>query len=289
MERAQLAGDRDVAPGVAEPDRRGDVERALAAPERAAPARRRLRPLVDALGEVAHQVVDAHGVAGVRAVADALELDQLGPGALGERRPAVGRDQVVLVALDDEQRTAQPIEQVVHRRVVEPGRVDRVRQRLRRRLERPADGVLDRLGRVRLGIAAVEEEVEIAAVVARPRVAVRARPALVVLELGVEGVAGALGERRGERQGGGEEQGAAHALGMPCGEQQRARRGAAVHADHGVGGAGGVEHGQRVLLERVGPVELRRGRAIAQPVPAPVEGDDAEVTRQVGDLELPEA
>jgi hypothetical protein len=29
MQRAQLVGDRDVAPGVSEPDRRRDVERAL--------------------------------------------------------------------------------------------------------------------------------------------------------------------------------------------------------------------------------------------------------------------
>ena len=117
MQRAQLARDRDVAPGVAEPDRGGDVERALVAPDRAAPA----RPAAAAARRRARRSraaawLNAHRVAGVRAVAGALELDQLGAGALGERRAAVGRDQVVLVALDDEQRAAQPAEQLAHRR-----------------------------------------------------------------------------------------------------------------------------------------------------------------------------
>ena len=72
MQVAQLAGDRDVAPGVAEADRRRDVERALAAAAAARPAPRR-RPRRD---EVAQQQVDPDRVARVRAVPGALERDE---------------------------------------------------------------------------------------------------------------------------------------------------------------------------------------------------------------------
>ena len=65
MELAQLVGDRGVALGVAEPDRRGDVERALAARLAAHPAARRRRRL----HEVAQQQVDLDRVARVRDVA----------------------------------------------------------------------------------------------------------------------------------------------------------------------------------------------------------------------------
>ena len=65
MELAQLVGDRHVALGMAEPDRRRDVERALAARLAAHPAARRL----GGLDEVAEQQVDLHRIAHVRAVA----------------------------------------------------------------------------------------------------------------------------------------------------------------------------------------------------------------------------
>ena len=57
-------------------------------------------------------------------------------------------------------------------------------ERLGRRLEAPADAVLDRLGRVRLGEHLRDEELEEVAVVAEPVVAVVLRPALVGVELG---------------------------------------------------------------------------------------------------------
>ena len=69
MELAQLIGDRSVALRVAESDRRGDVERALAARLAAHPAPRRRR----GRDEVAQQQVDLDRVARVREMARPLE------------------------------------------------------------------------------------------------------------------------------------------------------------------------------------------------------------------------
>ena len=66
VQRAQLAGDRHVALGVPEPDRRGDEQRAGAAvgAEDGGVARR-ARPSEGVLGEVAQRQVDLDGLAGV--------------------------------------------------------------------------------------------------------------------------------------------------------------------------------------------------------------------------------
>ena len=53
---------------------------------RGATARPRRRAAVGALGEVAQQLVEAHRVARVRAVADVVELDELGAGRRRRRR-----------------------------------------------------------------------------------------------------------------------------------------------------------------------------------------------------------
>ena len=90
LERAQLARDRDVAPGMAEPDRRGHVERALGLPHPAPPGRAPRGPRPRALAEVAQHQVERHRVAGVRAVADALVADELGA-RRRRRRPRRGR------------------------------------------------------------------------------------------------------------------------------------------------------------------------------------------------------
>ena len=87
VQRAQLARDRDVAPRVAEADRRGDEQRALRSPRsRGARARPARRPAVGAGGEVVQQLVEAHRVARVGAVADVDELDELGAGRRRRRR-----------------------------------------------------------------------------------------------------------------------------------------------------------------------------------------------------------
>ncbi len=102
MQLAQLVGDRRVALRVAEPDRRGDVERALAARLAAHPAPRGRRRR----DEVAQQQVDLHRVARVRQVAGALERDELAAGRLRERDALRVRADRVLVAVDDEHRAA---------------------------------------------------------------------------------------------------------------------------------------------------------------------------------------
>jgi hypothetical protein len=60
MKLAQFIGNREVAPGVAETDWRGDVEGAPAARPGAHPRRRRLSPRLD---ELAKQEVCAHRIA----------------------------------------------------------------------------------------------------------------------------------------------------------------------------------------------------------------------------------
>ena len=288
LERAQLLCDRDVAPRVAEPDRGGHVERALGAPDRAAERRAARGPLPRALAEVAQHQVERHGVAGVRAVADALELDELGARRRRERGAAVGRDEVVLVALGHEQRAVEAAEQLADRRLVGAGRADREGERLRVALEAPADAVLELLRRVRLRIAAAEEELEVAAEVLRPVVAVRLLPALVGRARLVERVAGALGQRRRQRQRRGHEHRAGHALGVLGGEHERAGRTGAVGDEHAAAGAGRVEHREGVV--GVGPraVVGAAVRAVGAPVAAWVERDHPEVPGEVRHLELPE-
>src|SRR2546430_12846781 len=81
-----------------EPDRRGDVERALPAGFASHPARG--RPRGD--DEVSEQEVDLDGVTEVRRVARSCEHYELASGLLGERRSSCeGRDRVVLT-VDDE-------------------------------------------------------------------------------------------------------------------------------------------------------------------------------------------
>ena len=74
MEGAQFAGDRDVPQGVAEADRRGDVQRAPGTSAAPAPARRR----PGRAGEVPDDEVRRDRVPQVRRVAGALERDQPG-------------------------------------------------------------------------------------------------------------------------------------------------------------------------------------------------------------------
>jgi hypothetical protein len=101
-ERPQLADDRDVAPGVAEADRRRDDQRPLGPPHRAAPGRVAGRAAERPLGEVAHDEVEPHRVTCVGTVPDALELDELCARRVGERPAAVVRDEQILVALQHE-------------------------------------------------------------------------------------------------------------------------------------------------------------------------------------------
>ncbi len=221
-------------------------------------------------------------------MADIDELDELGARRGGERGAAVGRDQLVEVALGDHQRAAHPRHEVVDLRAVQAGRLERERQRLRRRLEGPVDRVLELLGRVRLGVAAVEEELEVAAEVLVPVVTIRLGPALVLGQLGVEGVPGAFRHRGRDRQRRRHEDRAAHPLGMVGAQQQRGRRRRAVAHDNGVRDARRVEHRERVLRGQAGAVLLGALGTVRQAAATRVERDDTEMAGEIGDLQLPE-
>ena len=103
----QLPRDREVALCVAEADRAGNVERA-----RVAPAHRPLDlPLLRALAcaeELAEQQVDLDRVTHVGRVRGSFERDERPARCLGERRAARERRLVVLVAVDYENRAADP-------------------------------------------------------------------------------------------------------------------------------------------------------------------------------------
>ncbi len=108
MQLAQLVGDRRVALCMAEPDRRRDVERALAARLAAHPAARR-RWRTD---EVAEEQVDLDGVAGMRQMAGALEDRERSVRQLGEPCARGAGSYGVVAAVDHEDRTVDPGEEL---------------------------------------------------------------------------------------------------------------------------------------------------------------------------------
>ena len=166
--RAQLAGDREVAPGVAEPDRRGEEQRPPPAARAAGTATPRRAGGPRRVDEVADQQVDrAPAPAAIGSVAAAGEGDQLAAGPLGERDAASRSGASVLVAVDDEHRAADRAgtSPRPRSRRLDADRRPSVDQRLRVGLQAPADAVLDLLGRVRLGERSREEELDAAAVV----------------------------------------------------------------------------------------------------------------------------
>ena len=96
LQRPQLVGDRDVAPDVAEPDRRGDVERAAAAVQRPGPRPRPLRrPGARESRNSWIEQVAPHRIAEGRQVAAALEGDQPDAEQLGQGDPVRVRDDAV--------------------------------------------------------------------------------------------------------------------------------------------------------------------------------------------------
>ena len=199
MQPAQLVGDRHVAARMAEPDRRGDVERALAARPSAHPAR------APARGRSAKSRSSRLTLTGSRTCGpwpEPSSITRSRAGHLGERDPAARSGDASLGALDDERGgscTRAASSRASRRRSGPPVRGD---ERLGRRLETPAHAVLDRLGRVRLGEHLREEELEEAAVVPQPVVAVVLRPALVGVELLVPRIDPVLAAtRRAARRG----------------------------------------------------------------------------------------
>jgi len=274
----------NVAPRVAEADRRGDEEHAPAPRAAARPAPRERRRA----GEVPQQEVDFDGVARVQEVSAALDRRERPACRLGERLAARVRRDRVRVAVDDEHRAAHARAELPDPLLGERRRLLGRDERLRGRLEAPADSVLDLLRRVRLRHAPREEERQEAAVVAQPVVLVELRPPFVGLARLVEGVDAVLRVRRGEWERRRDEDGAFDARRMLGGQKERALRAERERDEHRPLRPRRVHHRERVGRELGLRVRLRLLRAIGAAVAAP-EGDDARVTRGVRDLRLPAA
>jgi hypothetical protein len=188
-ELPQLLRNCDVALSVAEPDRRGDVERAFAARLAARPAGGRRRRL----DEVAEEQVDLDGITRVRPVTRSLEEDERSARLLSERDPSSRPGNGVLRPLDDEHGTPHAGAKLARLLFLHVDRQSRRDERFGGRLEAPAHAVLDLLRRVRLEKEPGEEELEEASVVLQPVVPVVLGPALVGIEHVLERVADALG------------------------------------------------------------------------------------------------
>ena len=224
----------------------------------------------------------------MRCVARALEQNHLTARVLGEGDPAChGADRIVLT-VNDQHRAADALRQLpcLVRLQAPVGE----NERLARRLEAPADGVLDRFRRVGLGEDLRHEELEKALVVAEPVVLVVFRPALVGVELVLPGVHRSLGQRlsaAGVARA--DEDGRLDPLGMVCGEQEASLSAHGEADDDRAIGLGRVHHGDRVRCELALCVRLPLRRAVRATVPAAVESDHAAVPREVRDLHLPVA
>ena len=288
---AQLVRDRHVPPGVAEADRRGHEQRPLRAHAGPPPRPGRRRLACDTLGQLAQQQVDAHRIARLRRVPGALEGDQLAARQLGQAHAALERNDPVLCPVHDDDGTPNAAAQLLD--LLDPAGERRrpflaQDERLRRRVEPPGDAVLDLLRRVRLGEDLAEEELQEAAVVLQPVVAVELRPSLVALELLVERVALVGGHRGRDRQPGVDHERAVHTVGMAGGEDRSVGPAPREARDQRRLDPGRVEHGDRVGGDLV-PVVDGLLRPVGEPVAAAVERDHAEVPREVRDLRLPVA
>ncbi len=197
MELSQLVGDRRVTLRVAEPDRRRDEQRTLAARPAANPALRRRRRL----DEVAQEQVDLDRVACVGKVSRPLEERERTVRELGQTRARLPRPHGVVRAVDDEHRAVDAGDELPHALLVgEPRRQLRRDQRLGVRVEAPPDRVLALFRRVRLRQALREEELEEVLVVLEPVVAVPLLPPCRVL-VWLEEVLGRPRARHNRRQG----------------------------------------------------------------------------------------
>ena len=290
VQGAELVGDGQVAAGVAQADRGGDVQRPGRPPQGPGPAPR-LGPRVEPVDEVPQQAVDQDRVADVGGVPATLD---------GVKRPAGHRGQGL--ALGGGGDAVGGLDQQDHGRAgVSPAECPEVGgvleggggghgqdEGLGVGLQRPADRILDRLAGVRLGEGLLHEEAGELRVVGPPEVLVELGPPL--------GGVQPLGERMPpSRQGRGQRDQRVDAdqtedpVGVQGGQQGRGRTPTRRAGHHRPLGSGGVQHGQGVGDEFLGAVGVGAGRPVQAAVAAAVEGEDPVVAGEVGDLQLPEA
>jgi hypothetical protein len=291
-EVAQLASDRSVALGVAEADRRGDVEGPLAAvgAVHGRVPRRRL------LNEVADRQVHLYGLARVREVAGPLHGLQPAAGELCER-PAVriGGD-LVLLPVDHQHRALDAPRECDLLRAT--GRSGKLRLHAEGecravRVERPGDGIFDLLRRVPLGHHSLRPPLhEIAVAALLPVGAVVLAPAAPrQRSLQTQKHRSRTLPQRsqpGDPGEGPDEDDPRHPLRVLRRKQHRAlSAGGQADADRAVDPAG-VHHVESVLRELALVVCGGFGRPVGAAIAARVEGEDAEVAGEVRDLGLPD-
>ena len=298
VELTQRAGDGDVTPGMAQADRRAQVEHPLAAPVPTAP---RPPPRAggggDARDELADQHVHPDGIARQRDVAAALEEHELATGPGDDLLAAVDRDDVVVVAVDGQHRAGDPGAPRLDRLLARPRRLALGHEHLCARLAAPLDAVLDPLGRVRLAEALTHEEPEEVVVVLQPVLPVVLQPVLPGIGAALRHPRRTQVRRRGaqhprlasaDRDRRADHDRAQDSRGV-LGRQLERPVGGPRQADHDrLLGVGGIEDGQRVRHLGGLPVRVGGEGPVGSPVARPVVGDHPVVARQVGELHLPE-
>ena len=155
--------------------------------------------------------------------------------------------------------------------------------------QRPPDGVLDLLGRVRLVEALREEELEEAREVPAPVVPIVLRPLLVGVEQVLERVQAPLGVARCERDRGTDVNDRVNSLRVVGGQNGGGQRPAREADQRRARGGGGVHHRERVRDRLVDRVRVRAGGLIRAPAAASVERDHPAMACEIRNLELPEA
>ena len=216
---------------------------------------------MDTGDEVVDETVHLDGIAGVGAVAAPFDDHELATGPCGERdRAGVGADPV-LVALDDENRRGDAGTEVAEGVGIAAEPASRVGEHIGRRLETPADRVLDRLGGMWLAEHLSEEELEEPAVVPSPVVAVELGPPLGRVERLVEQARRPFGLPRCQRNIGADDHDALDPFGTLGRQLDRPQRTSGEGDQHGAFGARRIEHGGDVESELVLGVGVRPDRA----------------------------
>jgi hypothetical protein len=289
VELPQLARDREIAPAMAEADRRRQVERALGGPaNRLGSRRRRGGNAAQAIDELHDQKVDLGRDAPFGTVPRAGDLDEFAAAKLCQETATLDRLDLVLGPVDQQHRTGQlSIDLLVGTTTAAAIAQHRIDQDLGRGFERPGHGILDLLGRMRLAEAAAQELFREIAVVTLP---VRRIPLVVALEshaLAEKLVVVPFDALRSDRRRGSDEDEPADPLRAAMGHQRRDFAAQRVADDDGPVGSGRVHDGDRIADVVVPAVVLGARRPVGFAAAAAIEGDHAIVPGQGRDLPLP--